>query len=177
MMPSWSIDAVIRELEEAKGTLELSGHPNLIPEDGVQIAYALPGARGKNDVAILSHERISLTSDRPAGRMVLTAIRFDPRIRCIAIIRYLAEIIPICDALMMEVSSFDRSFEPPGITTIDWGVAFCCEQSDSIPDIIYDLGCTDKEPLIRILGENPTRVSASLNRILARIKYTNLIEE
>jgi hydroxymethylpyrimidine/phosphomethylpyrimidine kinase len=173
-MPSGSIDRIIRELEEASENLRLSGYPILIPEGGVQVAYALPAARGKDDVAVLSNDRISISSDCPVTRMVLTAMRFDSSIRCVAVIRYSKEVLSACSAMLLEICSFDRVHEPPGITTIDWGVAFCCERSDGVPDIIYDLGCTGREPVIRILGENPTRISASLNRIVTRIKTTNL---
>ncbi|PKL58694.1 MAG: phosphomethylpyrimidine kinase [Methanomicrobiales archaeon HGW-Methanomicrobiales-4] len=176
-MPSGTIDALIRELEEASERLDLSEYPALIPDEGVQIAYALPAARGKEDVAVLSNGRISIASDFPASRMVLTAMRFDPSIRCVIIIRYNKEILSACNAMMMEICTFDRAHEPPGIPTIDWGVAFCSEKSDGVPDIIYDLGSAGKDPLIRVLGENPTRLSTSLNRILARNKYTNLKEE
>lgn len=176
-MPSGSIDVVIRELEEASGKLDLSAYPALIPDGGIQIAYALPEARGKEDVAVVSDGRISISADSPATRIVLTALRFDPSIRCVAIIRYEEEILSAGRAMLMEICSFDRDREPPGITTIDWGVAFCCERSDGVPDIIFDRGCAGKDPLIRVLGENPTRVSATLNRIAARNKYTNLKEE
>jgi thiamine-phosphate diphosphorylase len=176
-MPSGSIDSLIRELEEAYKQLGLSAYPDLIPYEGMQMAYALPAARGTEDVAVLSNGRISILKDAPATRMVLTAMRFDPAIRCVCIIRYSPDILAVCSSMLIELSSFDRTQEPPGITTIDWGVAFCSERSDGVPDIIYDLGSAGKKPLIRILGENPTRVSANLNRIVTRIKSTNSEEE
>ena len=171
------MDAIIRELEEISEKVRESDLFNHIPDDELQISYALPAAREKGDIAVLSQTRITTGSDLPITRMTLTAMRFDPSIRCVAVIRYSEEFLAACRDIMLEICSFDRKREPRGIATFDWGVAFCCEHHEGIPDIIYDQGCAEKDPLIRMLGENPTRVIASLNMIVTRIKNTNLKEE
>lgn len=170
-------EVIIRELGHAAESINQITDTHIIPDSGVSLAYALPGARTSEDVAVCRGGQVSLTEDLPAVRMVLTAMRFDPSIRCVGIIKYSRSAVAICEMMMLEICSYNRALEPPGITTIDWGVAFCCEQSEGVPDVIYDTGSKEKEPLIRIFGENPTGVSASINRILSRIINTNLTEE
>ena len=168
---------IIRELETAAGIMRNLTYPPLIPEGGISLAYARAGARTLDDVGAVAEDHIFCAADLPVCRMVLTALRFDPKIRCALILRYDEKVIAAGDAMLLEICSFNRAQEPPGDTTHDWGIAFCCEKSDGVPDIIYDTGCAGKEPLIRLLGENPTKVLASINRILTRIKYTNFTEE
>ncbi|PWR74038.1 thiamine-phosphate synthase family protein [Methanospirillum lacunae] len=168
---------LIRELESVIESLGEISHSEIAPAGGIVMAYARQGARTIDDVFAVIDGSIISSEDLPVCRMVLTATRFDPAIRCVAIVRYNPKIIEIADEMLMEVSSFNRAQEPPGDSSHDWGVAFCCEKSDGVPDLIYDTGCVGKEPLIRLLGENPTRVLASINRILTRIITTNFTEE
>ena len=168
---------IIRELEMAVGLMRTLTYPPLIPEGGISLAYARAGARTLGDVGAVTEDHIICPADLPACRMVLTALRFDPKIRCALVLRYNEKFIAAGDAMLLEICSFNRAQEPPGDTTHDWGTAFCCENSDGVPDIIYDTGCAGKEPLIRMFGENPTQVLASINRILTRIIDTNFNEE
>ena len=170
-------ESVLQELADAAQKIKENLSSDQIRGARLSMAYAVSGALTPQEVAVFSGNQVTTSPDNPISRMVLTAMRFDSTIRCVAVIRYSEDILTICQSLLLEICSFDRMREPPGISTIDWGVAFCCEGSEGVPDVIYDRGCEGKEPLIRILGENPTRVSASLNRILTRIKYTNFVEE
>lgn len=170
-------EVIVRDLQAAAEILREITHPLITPGDGISLAYALARARSQDDVIALYEGKIIGSVDLPVCRMVLTAMRFDPSIRCVAVIRYSKEALTACDAMLMEICSFNRAQEPPGDVTLDWGVAFCCEKSEGVPDIIYDIGCAGKEPLIRLLGENPTLVLASINRILTRIIDTNFLEE
>ncbi len=171
-------ETLIRDLKHAIEMLSpVDFASGLIPQGGISLAYALPGARTCEDVAYSIDGQMFLSEDAPAVRMVLTAIRFDPTIRCIGIMKYSPAAISICNSMVLEICTFNRTLEPPGTTGIDWGVAFCCEQSDGVPDIIYDTGSGEKEALIRILGENPGQVTARFNRIITRIMNTNLTEE
>ncbi|HWQ63182.1 MAG TPA: thiamine-phosphate synthase family protein [Methanospirillum sp.] len=165
------------ELESVIESLNQITHSEIVPSGGIVMAYAGQGARTIDDVSAIVHGSIISSEDLPVCRMVLTATRFDPTIRCVAIVRYSPKIIEIADRMLLEISGFNRAQEPPGDSSHDWGVAFCCEKSDGVPDLIYDTGCAGKEPLIRLLGENPTRVLASINRILTRIITTNFTEE
>jgi hydroxymethylpyrimidine/phosphomethylpyrimidine kinase len=99
--------------------------------------------------------------------VVLTAMRFDPSIRSAANIRYSPELISVLEDLFLEICSFDRNREPPGVRTMDWGVASCCR--NGVPDIIFDRGAVGKEPMVRILAESPADVAAIIGRISTRI--------
>ncbi|WP_319580889.1 thiamine-phosphate synthase family protein [uncultured Methanospirillum sp.] len=168
---------IIRELEAVLPVLNEISHPLIGPARGISMAYARQGARTTGDTAAISEGTVIIAADLPVCRMTLTAIRFDPAIRCAAVLPYDPQIITAAEAMLMEVTTFNRAQEPPGDPTHDWGVAFCCEKSEGVPDVIYDLGYAEKDPLIRIFGENPTRVLANINRILSRIINTKFTEE
>jgi predicted fused transcriptional regulator/phosphomethylpyrimidine kinase len=172
-------ETVLALLQAAVDQMESTMDIRLIPEVGTNIVYALPDARDKNDVAAVEG-RIVRVGDRPhpvgpvafgasdhVAAIVLTAMKFDPDIRSAANIRYSPELIALLEDLFLEMCSFDRSREPPGTRTMDWGVAFCCR--NGVPDIIFDRGALGKEPMVRVLAENPAEVAAIIGRISSRI--------
>lgn len=178
-------EEVARKLATAVEKLVALVPESFIPDEGMNIVYAIPDARIPSDVAGIdgkifktgkdvSHTgQIKFGADNRIDRIVLTAMNFDPDIRCAAIIRFSEEIIKKSDELLLEVRSFDREKEPLGINTIDWGVAFCCKEED-VPDIIYDRGAAGKEAMIRILGEDPSTVVNNIIMLSERIiKETN----
>ena len=171
--------AVLERLKEAVGLLVDGMAPQLVPEVGTNIAYALPGARDPGDVAAVMG-RIVRLKDRvhPVGeaafgasdhmaRVVLTVMKFDTRVRSAANVRYSPETVSVLEDLMLEICSFDREREPSGVRTMDWGVAFCCQ--DGVPDVIYDRGAVGKEPMIRVLGEDPVMVARNILKLSRRI--------
>jgi predicted fused transcriptional regulator/phosphomethylpyrimidine kinase len=172
-------DEVMRVLREAVCRLEESMSGQLIPEVGTNIAYALPGARTPDDVAAVEGRIVRLAGKAHAvgdvsfgasdhvARIVLTAMKFDPVVRAAANIRYSPEIVSVLEDMLLEVCSFDRTKEPPGIRTMDWGVASCCKSG--VPDVIFDRGGMGKEPMIRILGEDPGGVVNNIIKLSARI--------
>jgi len=171
---------VLSALEDAVEELSRSMDAALIPEVGSNIAYALTGARDKDEVAAVQGRIVRLSGQpHPVGtvdfgasdhvaRIVLTAMKFDPDIRCAANIRFTPEIIEIIEDLLLETCSFDRGNEPPGTRTMDWGVAFCCRSG--VPDVIFDRGAVGKEPMVRILGQDPAEVAAIIGRISNRLR-------
>ncbi|MDD1709256.1 MAG: phosphomethylpyrimidine kinase [Methanoregulaceae archaeon] len=172
--------SVLSALENAVKELVSSMDPGLIPEVGSNIAYALPGARDKDEVAAVQGRIVNLSGQvHPVGpadfgasdhvaRIVLTAMKFDPMIRCAANIRYSPEVIGIIEDLLLETCSFDRANEPPGTRTMDWGVAFCCRSG--VPDVIFDRGAVGKEPMVRILAQDPAEVVGIIGRISNRYR-------
>ncbi|MDN7023524.1 phosphomethylpyrimidine kinase [Methanoculleus sp. FWC-SCC1] len=175
---------VMRSLEQAVGMLAQSMDVRLIPEVGMNIAYALPDPRSRDDVAAVQGRIVKLGDQvHPVGtvafgasdhvaRIVMTAMKFDPAIRSAANIRFSEALLPEFDTMMFEVCSFDRASEPPGVQTMDWGVASCCR--DGMPDVIYDRGAVGKEPMIRILGEDPGIVAHNILKLSTRITYAQL---
>ncbi|MDV4343665.1 phosphomethylpyrimidine kinase [Methanoculleus sp. YWC-01] len=176
--------AVIGRLNEAVTLLTERMDARLIPEVGMNIVYALPDARSKADVAGVLGRIVRLgEAVHPVGeiafgasdhmaRIVITTMRFDPSIRSAANIRFAETILPELENLLFEVCSFDREKEPPGVQTMDWGVASCCRES--VPDIIYDRGAVGKEPMIRVLGEDPVMVAHNILKLSNRITYAQL---
>ena len=178
-IPGDDRESVLRALQEGVHSLCLGMDVRLIPEVGSNIAYALPAARDPGQVAAVQG-RIVRLSGRPhpvgevsfgasdhVARIVLTAMRFDPQVRCAANIAYSAATVRMLEDMLLEVRTFDRSAEPPGVKTMDWGVASCCR--DGVPDVIYDLGSKGKEPMIRLLGENPDAVVKNILKVSARM--------
>jgi predicted fused transcriptional regulator/phosphomethylpyrimidine kinase len=173
-------DDVVRTLQSAVEQLVRTMHPSLIPEVGTNIVYAIRDARIGGDVAAVEG-RIVRAADQPTpvgrvafgasdhvARIVLTVMKFDPDIRSAANIRYSPEIIAVIEDLFLEICSFDRGQEPPGTRTMDWGVAFCCK--NGVPDVIFDKGAVGKEPMVRILGEDPLQVAITIGTISSRIE-------
>lgn len=181
-------DAVGRREEETevRGRLELAVKilsegmsPALVPGEGSGIGYALRGARGREDVAGIEGRivkgggsvhpsgGVAFGADGAIARVVLTAMRVDPAIRAAAVIRFSPAVLEILEDLLLEICEFDRSREPPGVSTMDWGVASCCR--GGVPDVIFDRGAPGKEALIRILGEEPVALAQTIVAVSHRL--------
>jgi predicted fused transcriptional regulator/phosphomethylpyrimidine kinase len=177
-------DGILRELNHAVSLLVEHMDPSLIPEVGSNIVYALPGAKDPADVAGVFGRIVSLKGRvHPVGevgfgasdhiaRVALTAMRFEPQVRSAANIRFSEATVNLLRSLLLEVCEFDRTKEPTGVKTMDWGVAFCCREG--VPDAIVDRGAIGKEPMIRILGEDPEHVARNIIKLSGRIKNTTL---
>jgi len=176
-------ESVTKKLAYAVSILCDGMDASLIPEVGMNIVYALPDARDPSEVAGIEG-RIVRVKDRirPVGevafggsdhiaRIVLTSMRFDPEVRSAANIRFSEEVVSALRDQVSEVTSFDRMNEPKGVNSMDWGVASCCSE-DEVPDVIYDHGSIGKEPMIRILGEDPVEVAHNIIMLSGRIRNT-----
>jgi len=179
-MDSAGNEKVTEALRAAVGRITEFMSPKLIPEVGMNIGYALPDATSVMQVAAVEG-RIVRKGDEvfPVGdvkmgasdhvaRIVTTAMKFDPEMRAAANIRYSDAVIELLSGMPLEVRSFDRNKEPAGVSTMDWGVASCCAEED-VPDVIFDLGAVGKEPMIRILGEDPASVVNNILMLSERI--------
>jgi predicted fused transcriptional regulator/phosphomethylpyrimidine kinase len=170
---------VLERLEQATALLEQSLDVRIIPAKGTNLAYAIRGARDKNDIAAVQGGIINengkpraaglcaFGGDEDTVRLVLTAMKFDPLMRSAATLRFSKNTLRVIESLLLECTSFDRTQEPRGISTMDWGVASCCKEG--VPDVCYDYGGTGKEAIIRILGENPIDVTNNIIMISNRI--------
>jgi len=169
---------VLERLAQATLLLEQSLDIRLIPAKGANLAYAIRGARDKNDVAAVQGGIINengkphavgpctFGGDENTARLVLTAMKFDPTMRSAAILRFSKNTLKVLESLLLDCASFDRTHEPPGISTMDWGVASCCREG--VPDVCYDYGGKGKEAILRILGENPIGVANNIIMISNR---------
>jgi len=82
-------------------------------------------------------------------------------------IRYVEGIENLAPLLHLRLASFDRAQEPPEVKareggTLTWGVASVMQALkpwEQPPDLIGDRGEVGKEPMLRLLGENPMQVA------------------
>jgi hydroxymethylpyrimidine/phosphomethylpyrimidine kinase len=177
--PSRDRSDVIERLSQATHLLEQSLDVRLIPHGGVKFGYAIRGARDKEDVGAVKGGIINEDSkphaagphvfggDEDIARLVLTAMKFDPVMRSAATLRFSKNMLKVIEGLLFECRSFDTTKAPPGIRTIDWGVASCCREG--VPDVCYDYGGSEKEAIIRIFGEKPIDVANNIIMISNRI--------
>ncbi|MBU4419818.1 MAG: bifunctional hydroxymethylpyrimidine kinase/phosphomethylpyrimidine kinase, partial [Proteobacteria bacterium] len=81
----------------------------------------------------------------------------------------------ICMSLGFDVDNFDRSDEPDDTKSkegysLKWGIDSVLSKKNSIPDIIFDRGDLGKEPMIRVLGKNPSDVVDKVISISKELK-------
>jgi hydroxymethylpyrimidine/phosphomethylpyrimidine kinase len=100
------------------------------------------------------------------ARIVLTAMRFDPAMRSAINVRCSRENVAALGKAKLKVASFDRSDEPEGVKTMEWGTAAAIAKIGRVPDAIFDRGGMGKEPMIRVLGKDPKDVIAKLSRAM-----------
>ncbi|WP_084270885.1 thiamine-phosphate synthase family protein [Thermosulfurimonas dismutans] len=162
-------------LEDLMAAVEkFVSHPvrPLIPEVQSNLAYALPYARKVSEVAAFPGRIVGYgNSARPVGcprfgasshvaRIVLTAMRFEPSKRAALNIRFDRKFIEKAQNLGLKVGWFSRRDEPEEIKareggTLSWGVRRVIQELGLVPDLIADEGDLGKEPMIRILAEDP----------------------
>ncbi|NIQ40379.1 MAG: bifunctional hydroxymethylpyrimidine kinase/phosphomethylpyrimidine kinase [Proteobacteria bacterium] len=176
-----------RVVERLKGALEKlrSKHiGRLIPEVQSNLGFALPYAESSEDVAAFPG-RIARLGDSIAtvsgpefgasthvGRIILTLMRRNPEFRSVMNIRFSEEIVSACDAVGLQVRSFDRADEPKHIkeregSSLEWGTELVLKDG-IVPDVIFDRGDVGKEPMVRVIGKNPEEV---VRKILKIQKY------
>ena len=170
---------LLEKLAKAVGLLTQSLDVRLIPPKGVQLGYSVRGARDKNGVAavnggiVAEHDRAHAAGtcgfgvDEDIARIILTAMRFDPDIRCAGTLRGSITLLRVIENLFLECRSFEVANSPPGISTMDWGVASCCK--DGVPDVCYPQLTTENESTFLFFGEDPIDVANNIIMISNRI--------
>ncbi|MDD1676343.1 MAG: phosphomethylpyrimidine kinase [Methanomicrobiales archaeon] len=160
------LSAALHSLEE----ITLS--PALVPKEGIELACALSHAMLPEAVATVVF--VPRNPGRPvfgianeAVRSLLTARRFDPQIHATGVIRHSGAIETVLDELFLQVCAYDRTREPPGITSMHWGVASCCR--DGVPDAVIDRGGRGAEGLVRLFAEDPAGVARTISAISRRL--------
>lgn len=172
---------MLEELEEAGRTLERLMDHRLLPEVGSNMGYAVLGALEEDDVAAFDGRIVRVgTGARRVGcarfgaskhvaRIVLAASSHDPDARCALNMKYSRTNLAACRKARLRVSTFDRSREPKGVSSMSWGVHRAIESHGKVPDVIFDDGGKGKEPMIRLLGRDPQDVLSKLRRIASHI--------
>lgn len=167
---------VIRRLKDAFHLLRRENIVALLPEVQSNLGYALPWARGFEDVAafpgrfVRAAEELTKVADpdfgasRHIAQIILTAMVFNPDMRSAMNVKYDEGVLSRARKAGLSVKHFNRRDEPPSVkrkegSSLSWGVQTVLERSLKIPDIIFDRGDVGKEPMIRVLGRNPEEVA------------------
>ena len=175
-------EGMLQDLQVTVETLSQEPVGDLIPEVRSNFSYALPGALDHEDIAAIPG-RISQVGERllicrnPAfgasqhmAKVVLAVMKHDPRVRSAMNIRYSKKMIAVCQGLGLRAVSFDRAEEPEELkaregSSLERGTQQALEGLGHVPDVVYDEGEVGKEPMIRILGRNPSEVVEKVLKI------------
>lgn len=169
---------VWKELDVALEELKTLLRPDLVPEVGINVGYALPFATDPKDVAALKGRIIKVgdSIDTPAhidygtsthiSRIILTAMRFDHKSRSAMNLRFSEGLVEGVKGRGFEVVEFDRAQEPEGVSSMEWGTERAIVKLGHVPDVIFDRGSVGKEPMLRLLGESPSDIVTKLERML-----------
>ena len=172
---------VLKELKNESEELKRSLPLGFVPEVGINFGYALPFASSSKEIcalegrilkvknAIHSYGGVDYNTSKHIAAVILAAMHFDKEMRCALNIKYSEEILNSCKQ-NLTIGSFDRVKEPKGVSTMEWGSREAIAQLGKVPDIIYDLGCVGKEPMIRIIGKNPKDVLRKLTITIGGLK-------
>ena len=163
--------AILQKLSFAASILPGKVLHDLIPPGGIQLAYARKGARDDTGIAcvrgglcleniVFDVTDVGFGGSGIIATVLLTAMKFDPRIRSAAIIACTSAAVKTMDGRFFEICSFDPRMGPPGIGTMDWGVAQCCR--DGVPDAIYNRRTGDTGAIIRLFGEDPQGIANNI---------------
>lgn len=153
----------------------------LIPEVGTNIVMTLPGATSQSEVVGLSGRIVKsgdgamltgfpeLGGSEHMANVALTAHRYDPRIRSAMNIKFSLNTLQACRSLGLSISSFDRSKEPRGVKTMEWGTEQAIKKVGRVPQIIFDKGGLGKEAMIRLLGTTPSEVVSLALKVAEKV--------
>ncbi|MBU1742928.1 MAG: bifunctional hydroxymethylpyrimidine kinase/phosphomethylpyrimidine kinase, partial [Proteobacteria bacterium] len=183
----WRIRQMIVAVESALRDLAAARVGRLIPEVRSNLAWALPEAAGYEDVVAVPGRITNLGDDlvwlappvpgasRHIARVVLAAMASFPEWRSAMNVRFGPEIIAACRDLGYEVREFSRADEPREVKareggTLEWGTRAALEGAAAPPDIVFDLGDVGKEPMVRVLGRDPSEVVDKVIAIHRRLE-------
>jgi len=155
---------------------------DIIPEVGMNFAYALPNAKKIDDICAIEGRILKIKNkaqvcgnldfggSKHVASIILTTMSFDKNVRCTVNIRYSKNTVELCKKLGFSIGSFDRKNEPDSTkSTMGWGTKQVIAKNGFVPDIIFDTGGIGKEPMIRVLGKNPEDVLAKIQKIVKNL--------
>jgi len=149
-----------------------------VPEVGINVAYALPGAATAEDVCALRGRihrvgtGLAVTGPAAFGaskhvaRIVLAAMRFDPTVRSAVNLKFTDANLRRVARAGFRLGTFDRREQPAGTSTMDWGTTAAIRALGGVPDAVHDPGGPGKEGMIRVLGRTPEDVVRKVRRIV-----------
>lgn len=151
----------------------------LVPEVGINLGYAVPGAQDAGDVCAITGRIVrvgnrakavgppAFGASRHVARIILAAMGNDPSRRSAMNVRFSEKLVERSRAAGLALGTFDRQAEPAGAKTMEWGTQEAIRGAVHFPDAIYDRGGPGKVAMIRFLGREPAEV-VKLVREVAR---------
>jgi predicted fused transcriptional regulator/phosphomethylpyrimidine kinase len=164
---------------------------DLIPEVRTNISMSLKNAKSIDDIAAIEG-RITVVNGFPlasgpikfgvsnhTARLLLTAQKLDPIIRAVMNIKYRPEFIQLISTTTLKVVEFKREIQPENIrnkdsSTMQWMIESIYEDLNCIPDIIWDCGEPEKEPMIRLFANDADDLIEKLKKILLVLRSAKL---
>jgi hydroxymethylpyrimidine/phosphomethylpyrimidine kinase len=178
--PDQQRNDVLTRLSRSVVLLEASMDSRLVAGAGTNIGYAITGARDHAGVAAVAGGLVvrdnavraagscGFGADAGIAKIILTASKFDPEMRCAATIRYSDAVRRVLEEMFLECCTIDIILgQPPGVSTMDWGVASCCREG--VPEVIVAPGKTPDTSVIHLFGENPAVVAGNIIMLSNRI--------
>ncbi len=177
---------VLTKLGAAAKTVEsIQRFGTLIPETQSNLVFALPNAKGLNDIAavkgrivkfgegaLCASPTVEFGASKHVASAVLVYMNSNPLIRSAINIRFdkLIEAILRSD---FNLSSYDRRLEGPEVskiegTSIRWGIKSALAKKPHA-DAIYHMGSIGKEAMCLIFGKEPSEVVLKANGILKKL--------
>jgi hydroxymethylpyrimidine/phosphomethylpyrimidine kinase len=173
---------VIEELGKAVECLvNMKNFSDLIPETQSNLVFAIPNAKGIEDVAGVSGRivkagnksvptsGIKFGASKHVASSILEYMKTNQMVRSALNIRNDKSILYKCNRLF-KTSQYERSLEPKAIKekegkSISWGVRTALSKNPDA-DVVYHLGDVGKEPMIIIFGQSPQEVIDKVKKIL-----------
>lgn len=156
---------------------------SLVAEVGMNIGFARKNAKDFRDVCALDgrivktkkkiHKsgQLCFGGSKHVANIVLAAMSKEPAIRSAANLRFSKQLVQACEKAQFSIGKFDRTDEPKkSVSTMEWGTVYAFEHSQKTPDVIYDNGGIGKEPMVRVLGTDPSVVISKIHTILSFLK-------
>jgi len=173
---------VLNALFEVKEKLNQLNPVELIPEVQMNVGYAIPHAKGIEDVAAFPG-RISQCNGKiffkgepkfgvssHVARLILGIMKYYPHMRACVNVRYDEAYIKNAEKGGLCVVFFDRKKEPGTIKisegrSLDFLMDSVLKKVTQPPDLIYDRGDVGKEPIIRCFAQDPMELIKKMEMI------------
>ena len=150
-----------------------------VPEVGTNLVFALPGARGREEVCalesrivgfrdrVLSNGCVAFGASRHMATVVLTAMKYDGGMRSAMNLRYSDEHVKTLRKAGLSIGSFERGEGPRNNPRdLELGTEDAIRTLGFVPDVIYDHGAPGKEPMVRLLASSPEELLGKIKIVL-----------
>ncbi|MEA3203869.1 MAG: hydroxymethylpyrimidine kinase / phosphomethylpyrimidine kinase / thiamine-phosphate diphosphorylase [Thermoplasmata archaeon] len=141
-----------------------------VPEVGMNVAYALPGATDpRRDVLGLAGRitiagfgkgvtgRLAFGGPHHTGRLAVVLQEHDPAARVVMNHRHAVDCLENARRAGLVASGFRREDEPADApSTMEWGLRHAIARNGGkVPDLVWDAGGVGKEAMIRVVARDP----------------------